>query len=154
MHTSINNTDRRVHSDRRRQPTSISRYTFIGGRRKIITRETDKKKHLLVDLYSPPLLIMLLSLLLFNYVDTYLTLILIKQGIVVEANPFMAFYLEYGVLSFVLTKFFITAISLTILCLFKNVYIARIGLPFSIMMYISVIIYEFYIIYKYRAYFH
>ncbi len=152
MHTSINNTDRKVRSDRRRQPTSISRYTFIGGRRKTIRRETDKKKHIFVDLYSPPLLIMLLSLLVFNYVDTHLTLILINQGIVVEANPFMAFYLEYGVLSFILTKFFITGVSLTILCLFKNVYIARIGLPFSIMMYISVIIYELSIIY--RPYFH
>jgi len=146
---SINNTDRRILSDRRKRPTPIiSRYTFFGGRRKTVRRETDKRRYLFVDLYSPLLLTGILALLLFCYADTYLTLTLIRHGIAAEANPFMALHLENGILSFILNKFFITAISITIICLFKNVYIARIALPFSLIVYLSVVAYEFYLIIK------
>lgn len=99
-----------------------------------------------MDLYSPLLLVAFLTILLFNYADTYLTLTLIKHGIVTEANPFMALHLENGVVFFILNKFFITAISLIVICLFKNVSIARVGLPLSIIMYFSVVTYELYII--------
>ena len=93
---SINITNKRVLSDRRKLSNHlINRYTLIGGRRKAIRRETDKKKHfLLIDYYSPRLLIVLLSILLLSYVDAYLTLALIKTNIIVEVNPSMAFHLE------------------------------------------------------------
>ena len=144
---SINITNKRVISDRRKRPNHlINRYTLIGGRRKAIRRETDKKKHfLLIDYYSPRLLIVLLSILLLSYVDAYLTLALIKTNIIVEVNPSMAFHLEQGVMPFILNKFFLTAGSLIILCLFQNNYIAKKGLKFILTVYIAIITYQLYL---------
>ncbi len=144
---SINITNKRVLSDRRKLSNHlINRYTLIGGRRKAIRRETDKKKHfLLIDYYSPRLLIVLLSILLLSYVDAYLTLALIKTNIIVEVNPSMAFHLEQGVMPFILNKFFLTAGSLIILCLFQNNYIAKKGLKFILTVYIAIITYQLYL---------
>ena len=139
----IQDTGRKNLSDRRKCSTPVvSRYTLFGGRRKTIRREKDRKKHLFVDLYSTRLLIAVLLLLCLSCADAYLTLTLIDKGIVSEANPFMAFFLTYGSLYFVVTKFVITAFSLTVLCLFKNVRITRICLPCAITVYILIIIYE------------
>ncbi|MBI5055872.1 MAG: hypothetical protein HZB61_04575 [Nitrospirae bacterium] len=133
-------------SDRRRCPTPIiSRYTFWGGKRKIIRRESDKKNYLFVDLYSTRLLIVILSLLCLSCLDAYLTLVLIEKGKVIEANPIMAHFLEYGFLPFSIIKFVVTALSLIVLCLFKNVNITRIGLPVAIKIYVIVVAYEFYL---------
>jgi hypothetical protein len=146
MDISIEQTDMRSCSDRRKYPTPvISRFTLYGGRRKIVRREADKKKHLFVDLYSTRLLIALLFVLGLSCLDAFLTLELIENGRVVEANPLMAFLLEYGVQPFTIIKFTVTAAALIVLCLFKNVNITRICLPLAIKVYIAVIIYEIYL---------
>jgi len=143
---SINITSKRVLSDRRKRPNYLmNRYTFIGGRRKTIRREIDKKNLVLLDYYSPRLLIILLSILLLSYVDAYLTLVLVKTNIIVEVNPSMAFHLEQGVMPFILNKFFLTAGSLIILCLFQNNYIAKKGLKFILTVYIAIITYQLYL---------
>jgi hypothetical protein len=132
--------------DRRKDPTPIiSRFTFIGGRRKTVRRDTDKKEHIYVDLYSTRLLIAVVFLLILSCLDAFLTLQLIKKGSAVEANPLMAYVLNYGTTPFTVIKFSITAFSLTILCLFKNVKITRLCLPFAIKMYVLVVIYELYL---------
>jgi hypothetical protein len=136
----------RTLTDRRNSPTPIiSKYTFSGGRRKTIRRKSDKKTHIFVDVYSTRLLIAVLSLLALSSLDACLTLALIEKGTVVEANPVMAFLLDYGVLPFSLIKFVITAMALIVLCLLKNVRITRIGLPVAIKIYLAVIIYEIYL---------
>lgn len=132
--------------DRRKGPTPIiSRYTFYGGRRKSVRREGEGKTFIYVDLYSTRLLIAVMSLLLLSCLDAYLTLELIGKGHVVEANPLMAFFLDYGPTPFTVVKFVITAVCLIILCLFKNVRVTRICLPFAIKMYLLVIAYELYL---------
>ncbi len=136
----------RVLSDRRKGPTPIiSRYTFSGGRRKKIRRGEDKKKHIFVDLYSTRLLVAVLALLCLSCLDACLTLELIERGSVVELNPVMAFFLDYGVYPFSLMKFGLTALSLVVLCLFKNVNITRIGLPIAVKIYLVVVFYELYL---------
>ena len=136
----------RNHSDRRRQPTPlISQYTFGGGRRKTIRRVTEKRSHLFVDLYSSRLMFIVVTVITLSSIDAYLTLLLIEKGKVVEANPFMASVLSYGVFPFIIVKFLITASALIVLCLFKNARIARIGLPLAVKIYLCVIIYEIYI---------
>lgn len=136
----------RIIKDRRKCPTSIiSRYTFYGGKRKTVRRDRDKKGHIYVDLYSTRLLIAVLSLLLLSCLDAYLTLELIGKGQVVEVNPIMAFFLQYGPAPFNLIKFIITACCLTVLCLFKNVRITRICLPIAIKIYLMIVGYEFYL---------
>ena len=143
---SINITNKRGISDRRKRPNHlINRYTFIGGRRKTTRRETDKKNHFLLDYYSPRLLFVLLSILLLSYADAYLTLALIKTNIIVEVNPSMAFHLEQGEMPFILNKFFLTAGPLIILCLFQNNSIAKKGLKFILTVYIAIITYQLYL---------
>lgn len=141
-------TEKRKLSDRRKRPTPIiSKYTFFGGRRKTIRREADKKVHKYVDLYSTRLLIALLSLMLLNCFDAYLTLTLIEKGIALEANPIIAFFFRYGVSSFILAKFLMTGVSLFIFCLLKNVFIVRIAVSILLIFYISLIIYEYHLLY-------
>jgi hypothetical protein len=136
----------RLITDRRKCPTPIiSRYTFHGGRRKTVRREREKSKYIYVDLYSTRLLIAAITLLLLSCLDAYLTIELIGKGHVVEANPVMAFFLDYGTTPFTVVKFVATAFCLIILCLFKNVKITRICLPVAIKMYVIVIAYEFYL---------
>jgi len=136
----------RLIEDRRKCPTPIvSRYTFHGGRRKTVRRESEKKIYIYVDLYSTRLLIAAITLLLLSCLDAYFTIELIGKGHVIEANPVMAFFLDYGTKPFTVVKFVTTAFCLTILCLFKNVKITRICLPLAIKMYVLVIAYEFYL---------
>jgi len=146
MDTKSANISERGSSDRRELPTPvISKYSFIGGKRKNIRRSGNRKEHLFVDLYSTRLLIAVLGLLCLSCLDAYLTLVLISKGKVVEANPVMAYFLNMGVMPFTTIKFSITAISAVIMCLLKNVSITRISLPFAIKIYLLIIAYEFYL---------
>ncbi len=132
--------------DRRRVPTPIiSRFTFYGGQRKAARRDGDKSGHVYVDLYSTRLLIAVMSLLILSCLDAFLTLELIAKGSVVEANPVMAYVMNYGTTPFTVIKFTITAFSLIVLCLFKNVKITRVCLPCAIKMYMVVVAYELYL---------
>jgi hypothetical protein len=138
--------DLRAFPDRRRGPTPIiSRYTLWGGRRKKARREGDRKDHIFVDLYSTRLLTAGLFLLSLSCLDAFLTLELMNKGVVYEANPIMAYLLDQGIFEFSLIKFVITSLSLIVICLLKNVRIARICLPVVIKIYMIVIIYELYL---------
>jgi len=138
--------DSRNHLDRRKRPTPIiSKFTVSGGRRKLVRRDYDKKTHLFVDLYSTRLFIAVLGLLLLSGFDAYMTLTLIYQGSVYEANPLMAYFLNYGIFHFTIAKLVITIASICVLCLFKNVRLTRIGLPVALKIYVLIVAYEFYI---------
>lgn len=136
----------RIANDRRRCPTPIiSRYTFCRGKRKVVRRDGDRKEHIYVDLYSARLLVAVGLLLFLSCLDAYLTLELIGNGRVIEANPIMAFFLRYGPAQFNIIKFIITACCLIVLCLFKNVRVTRICLPVAIKIYLIIVGYEFYL---------
>jgi len=146
METTISTKDSRNQLDRRKTPTPIiSRYSLSGGQRRTIRRDYDKGTHLFVDLYSTRLFIAVLVLLLLSCFDAYMTLTLIDQGRVYEANPLMAYFLDHGIFHFTVAKLILTITSICILCLFKNVKLTRIGLPFAINIYLLIIAYEFYI---------
>ena len=98
-----------------------------------------------MDLYSTRLLIAVLTLLCLSCLDAYLTLVLISKGKVVEANPIMAYFLNMGIMPFTTIKFSITAISVVIMCLLKNVSITRISLPLAIKIYLLIIAYGCYL---------
>jgi hypothetical protein len=146
MRFSFIRNDSKKRTDRRKTPTPIfSKYTFYGGRRKIIRRSDDKRKHLFVDLYSTRLFVAVLALLLLSGFDACLTLSLISRGHVYEANPFMAYFLDHGIFHFTVVKLIITITAICILCLLKNVRLTRIGLPIAIKIYILIVAYEFYL---------
>ncbi len=96
-----------------------------------------------MDRFSSRLLVFLLLLLLLNCIDAFLTLSMIYEGSADEANPVMSFLLKHSVLTFIISKFFITSFAVVFFCLFKNVKAARIGMLFLIFMYILLILYEF-----------
>ncbi len=140
----ISMVDLRSSGDRRRRPTPIiSRYTFLGGRRKTVRRDADRARHIFVDQYGPGLLIVFLVILFLSLTDAYMTLHLVNQGIVEEANPVMAFFLGYGNLSFFLAKCALTMFAIAILCVLKNVRIVRhVVIPVTILLYLAIIFYE------------
>jgi hypothetical protein len=132
--------------DRRRRPTpALSRYTLWGGRRKTIRRTPEKRTHIFVDLYSTRLFFLIVTIISLSCMDAYLTLLLIENGKVAEANPVMAALLSYGIFPFIFVKFIVTAAALLVLCLFKNARITRISLPLALKVYLIVIAYEIYL---------
>jgi hypothetical protein len=135
-------------ADRRNKCTPLlSRYSFGAGRRRKARRKSDRRKHLFADSYSLHLLLVILALLLFSYIDSYLTLTLMYHNIATEGNPVMAFHMEHGTLSFIFNKGFITSISLVVLCTLKNLYIAKVGLILSVLLYFSVVLYELFLLF-------
>jgi hypothetical protein len=145
-------TDRRIAHDRREKPTDLmSKCALIGGRRRNARRKEDRIKYMVVDFYSSRLWITLLSIMVLTLVDAYLTILLIDMGIVKEVNPIMAFYLSYGPRSFVAMKVVFTAVPLFFFCLCKDFSITKISVASSIMIYLSIVIYELAIIYRFHS---
>ena len=142
--------NRRIEPDRRKQPTPfISRYRFIGGRRRTIRREADKGKYAIVEWYSPQLLTALLFLLILSSLDAYFTLTVIKYHGLTEINPVMALYLASGETLFIIGKFLITTVSIFIFCLCSSFFITKLSLASSIIIYLAVVSYELNIIHKF-----
>lgn len=143
--------NRRTGMDRRARPTPfLSRYTFTGGRRKTVRRETDKRRHIFVDLYETKLFIGILVLLTMNVLDGFFTLLLVRENIIIEANPLMAFFLDYGQASFFWVKYLLMAVSLLIICIFRSFRFSRVALIGSLFVYSVVISYHLRIISEHR----
>ena len=141
--------DKRYGKDRRIKPTPLlSRYALTGGRRKTVRRNDDRRKHIFVDLYDTRLFIAIFALLILNVLDGFLTLLLVSENIIAEANPVMAFCLDYGHVPFFWVKYALMAVSVLIFCIFKGFKLSRISLVCSIMLYTSVLIYELRIVYE------
>ena len=145
--------DKRTALDRRARPADLcSPYMITGGRRRISRRRGDKRKHLIVDSYSSWLWVKLLSIYTLSLIDAYLTVFLIDLGVAEEINPVMAFYLGYGPRSFVVMKLLFTAVPLFLLCLSKDFSLTKITLRSSIMIYLSIVIYEVSILLKHSPF--
>jgi hypothetical protein len=141
--------DKRYAPDRRVRPTPfLSRYAITGGRRQNVRRNHDKRKHIFVDIYESRLFIAILALLFMNVLDGFLTLLLINGNIIIEANPLMAFCLNYGHLPFFWVKYALMAVSLFIFCIFKNFRFSTIALSGSIVIYATIVFYQLHLVYK------
>jgi hypothetical protein len=138
----------RCGQDRRLKPTPfLSRYALTGGRRKNVRRKHDRRKHIFVDVYDTRLFIAIFALLIMNVLDGFLTLLLINENLIVEANPFMAFCLDYGHVPFFWVKYLLMAFSLFVFCIFRGFRFSNISLGFGIVIYASVLMYELGIVY-------
>jgi len=114
----------------------------------VVRRKSDRRRHMYVDVYGTRLWITLLLLMVLSLTDGYLTLLLIDNGLVYEANPIMAAYADFGSLSFIAMKTLMTTASILLLCLFHSFPAARISLFLSIVMYTLVIAFELQILYR------
>lgn len=136
-------TEARLSTDRRRKPTPIlSRYTFFGGRRKRARRAEDRARHVFVDVYGARLWVVLLGVFLLSAIDGYLTLILLSEHLVVEANPLMAFFLGFGCGPFVVAKLLITSVPIVVFCVCKNIPAVKVAMFSAVAVYALVIAYE------------
>lgn len=147
--------DRRIGSERRHKPSDLyCAHTFSNGKRRSPRRRKDRRKHLIADSYSSWLLLELLSIFALSIVDAYLTILLINIGVAEEINPVMVFYLGYGSQSFIVMKLLFTAAPLFLLCLFQDLSLTKITLKSSLLIYLSLVVYELSIIFNHTSLFH
>ena len=83
--------------------------------------------------------------------DALLTLILIDKGSS-ELNPVMDYFLQHGLLPFIVVKYCLTCIGVVILLIFKNVFLTRAKIythslfPAVIFVFAAVIVWELFLI--------
>jgi hypothetical protein len=105
--------------DRRTKQTSPVSLASLHGSRKIIRREKDRSSHYYVDLYSLDEGLVFIFILALSVADAFFTLELIGGGMT-EMNYVMSYYMQLGPLPFVLIKYFLTAVGVTLLLVHKN----------------------------------
>ena len=145
--------DRRSGQDRRQKSNFLSSSAFFAGRRKSLRRREDCRSVVTLDWYQPTLFIAVIIVLSLSLMDGVLTLVLIHKG-AVELNPVMRFYLALGPTIFVLAKYGITALAVTILVVLEAMLAVRCRLaasllfPSCVILFGSVILWELYLLGK------
>jgi hypothetical protein len=114
--------ERRSGIDRRESRMGGIRRPFFSGRRRNLRRAEDRRKLTLLDHYCPKMFAIVVVILLLSLTDAVLTLVLISHG-AVELNPVMAYLLSKGDTTFLVVKYLLTAISVTIVALINYVFI-------------------------------
>jgi hypothetical protein len=136
---------RRTVPDRRTNPTPIlSRYS-LGGKRRGVRREEDRKRHIYVDQYSLRFFVLLLAILLLGTADAFLTLYHVHVNNAEELNPIMDFFLGVSPKLFFNVKYVLTAICLTVLCLHKNLPIVKYLLGVVLIIYFVILLNHLYL---------
>ena len=108
--------------DRRSNHKARLKYLLFNGRREQIRRDADSRKVFLFDRYNPRLFAAITAILMLSIFDALLTLILIDKGST-ELNPVMAYFLQHGLLPFIVAKYLLTSIGVVTLLIFKNVFL-------------------------------
>lgn len=141
----MENFDRRISNDRRKQPTpGLSRYTFL-GRRKTIRRETDQQQGGYVDRYSSVLLFLLISIIGLNVLDALFTLMILDlKGW--EANPVVSSAINLYGTKFWIWKFFIVSVSLVLLCLHSRFRLVKELIVAAGCLYFMVVVYQIFLL--------
>jgi len=111
-------------NDRRTNQKARLKYLLFNGRRERIRREEDSRKIFFFDRYHPKLFAAITAILTLSIFDALFTLILIDNGST-ELNPVMAYFLQHGLLPFIVVKYFLTSIGLVLLLIFKNVFLTK-----------------------------
>ena len=112
--------ERRSGQDRRKGGLTSSKRLFLKGRRISSRRSADRRKIVAFDRYSASLLASILVVLFLSLLDALLTLTLLSHG-ARELNPIMDYYLGHGPQVFLTVKYGLTAFSVFIIVMLKNV---------------------------------
>ncbi len=140
-------TIRRQGHDRRRRPTpALSRYTFLGGRRRGPRRTTDPQA-VYVDQLGWGLVSILLLIFVFHVLDAMFTLAHIARG-GTELNPFMDFFLSRSPATFVAAKLGIAGLGLLFLAFHGRFPMVRKGIAVIFLLYAGVVCYHFVLIWR------
>jgi hypothetical protein len=141
----INHIEKRVHKDRRNQPTfGLSRYTFF-GRRKGFQRKEEREKGGYVDRYSSTLFFFVVLILGLNILDALFTLFILDlKGW--EANPVVRSVIETYGDKFWIWKFVLVSTCVTLLCLHSRFKIVQGILIALSSIYFMVVCYQFFLL--------
>ena len=137
--------------DRRTNHKGRLKYFLFNGRRERIRREEDSRQVFFFDRYHPKLFAAITAILMLSIFDALLTLILIDKGST-ELNPVMAYFLQHGLLPFIVVKYLLTSIGVVILLIFKNVFLTKVKIythslfPAVIIAFVAVIVWELFLI--------
>ena len=137
--------------DRRTNHKGRLKYFLFNGRRERIRREEDSRQVFFFDRYNPKLFAAITAILMLSIFDALLTLILIDKGST-ELNPVMAYFLQHGLLPFIVVKYLLTSIGVVILLIFKNVFLTKVKIythslfPAVIIAFVAVIVWELFLI--------
>jgi hypothetical protein len=143
--------NKRSVKDRRTKSGFNIRSFLFGGRRKKIRRQEDTRRIFYVDQYSPGLFFIVVSILFLCVIDALLTLFLLDHG-AYQTNLVMAFFLRFGSLTFFISKYLFTIITVVCLLMFRNVVIRTIKLSTRSVLYLMagfylvVVVWELYLI--------
>lgn len=141
----VENFNRRISKDRRKEPTpGLSRYTFL-GRRKTIRRKADQKQGGYVDQYSSLLLFLLISIIGLNVLDALFTIMILDlKGW--EANPVASSVIDLYGTKFWIWKFFIVSVSLVLLCLHSRFRLVKELIVVAGCLYFLVVVYQIFLL--------
>jgi hypothetical protein len=148
--------EKRAGKDRRKTGTPSVRFFLRGGRREANRRQADKNKLFCFDRYSQSLFGAIVLILFLSVADALLTLLLTGHG-AIEINPVMAYYLNIGPYTFLTVKYLLTCLAVVILLLCQNIFLRTIKIYTRSLFYViigaffSVILWQFYLIYKVTA---
>ena len=126
--------------DRRTKSGFNIRSLLFGGKREKIRRQVDVRRIFYVDHYSPELFFAIVSILLLCVIDALLTLTLLDRG-AQEANPVMAYFLQFGPYTFFAFKYLLTIITIICLLMLKNIVLRVIKINARSVLYFMAIFY-------------
>lgn len=139
-------TERRICRDRRRQPTpGLSRYTFL-GKRKGFRRAGDQKKSVYVDRYGTRLFFVITLIVGLNILDALFTMMIIDLN-GSEVNPIVLSVMALYGDNFWIWKFCILSFSLVVLCLHSRFRGVKPIVAGSCVIYLVVVLYQIFIVF-------
>lgn len=106
--------------DRRKHNFKSFLHTLFMRRRKGMRRDIDEKTSHYVDLHDKTTVFLTISVIILSCTDSFFTLLLIKEGRAVEANPIMAALIESDITLFVAGKAALTICCLIFIVAHKN----------------------------------
>jgi len=118
----------------------VSRYTFMGGRRRAGRRDGETQ-NVYVDVYSPKLVALLLVFFALTVIDSVSTLVYLGKG-GRELNPVAQWMIDQGALFFVVVKGVLSGLCLLFVMLHKNFQPARKALVLGFTFYLALGIYH------------
>ncbi len=137
----------RFGGDRRRCPTpALSRYTFLGGRRRGPRRTADPQS-IYVDRVGWSLASVLIVIFVFHVLDALFTLAHIARG-GAELNPLMGFFLKQGSGAFLTAKLSIAGLGLLFLGFHGRFPLVRKGIATLFVLYACVVCYHVILIWQ------
>lgn len=141
----MENFDKRILRDRRKQPTPLlSRYIFL-GRRGSFRRNTDRERGGYVDRYSSGLFSILILILALNILDAIFTIIVLDhRGW--ELNPLVRSAIQIYGDKFWIWKFGIVSGSLIVLCLHSKFRRVKTIIMAVCSIYTLVVLYQIFLI--------